>query len=231
MLFTLSAIMTLWVAFGFARRLASGSSDVFWIVLGATASQIGSIAVVTSLAHALTPLGWILAQAALALGSAALFRVAWPLARRGSPVVVGRARINSLGVWLRALPPLALAGLACVVALVLCSAVTQAWTPILGTDERMYHASRVIYWIQHHSLFPYETHNDRQNVFPFGSELFFLWPVLLTNSEGIARMVCWLGYPLAAIAAYILLRTLRLTPTSAIAGALVLVSTPIVAES
>src|SRR5262249_34555636 len=117
------------------------------------------------------------------------------------------------------------------VAFVLCSAVSQAWTPILGTDERMYHASRVIYWIQHHSLLPYETHNDRQTVFTFGSELFFLWPVLLTNTEAIARMVFWLGYPLAAIGAYILLRTLRLTPTGAMAGALVLVSTPIVAES
>ena len=38
------------------------------------------------------------------------------------------------------------------------------------------------YWIQNQSVFPFATHNERQNIVPFGSELFFLWPVLLTKS-------------------------------------------------
>jgi hypothetical protein len=84
------------------------------------------------------------------------------------------------------------------------SAVTQIATPIRGGDERMYHASRVIYWIQYQTAFPFVTHNDRQKIVPFGSELFFLWPVLLTHSEVIGRIVFWLAYPCAAIGQYLL---------------------------
>ncbi len=111
------------------------------------------------------------------------------------------------------------------------SAVTQAATPIYGYDERTYHASRVIYWIQHQTIFPFVTHNIRQTMVPFGSELFFLWPVLLTKTEWVGRLIFWLAYPLAAASQYFLLRTLKLSRSIALVGVLMLISTPIVASS
>ena len=93
-------------------------------------------------------------------------------------------------------------------------------TPIYSGDEKMYHASRVLYWIQHRSVFPYVSHNDRQTVSPFGSELFFLWPVLLTRTESIGRMVFWLAYPGVAVGQYWLLRSLRLSSGLALLGGL-----------
>src|SRR5262249_48963561 len=113
-------------------------------------------------------------------------------------------------------------------AFLISSAVAQFATPIIGFDEKMYHASRVIYWLQHQSLLPYETHNDRQTVFNSGAELFFLWPVLFTRSETISRMIFWLGYPVMAVAAHLVLRAMRLSRGASIAGTLVLISTPIV---
>src|ERR1017187_9875133 len=75
-------------------------------------------------------------------------------------------------------PPLSAWGLAMLtvaLATLALSAVTQIATPIHSGDEMMYHASRVLYWIQHQTVFPFVTHNDRQTLLPFGSELLFLW--------------------------------------------------------
>ncbi|MES2878020.1 MAG: hypothetical protein V4713_06310 [Pseudomonadota bacterium] len=111
------------------------------------------------------------------------------------------------------------------------SVVMQTATPIYDGDEKMYHASRVLYWIQHQTVFPFVTHNIRQTMIPFGSELFFLWPVLLTKTEVVGRFVFWLAYPLAAAGQYFLLRTMKLSRTIALVGVLILISTPLVASS
>ncbi len=121
-----------------------------------------------------------------------------------------------------------LAVLTCATLFLLLSAAAQLFTPIYIGDEKMYHASRVLYWINNNSVFPYTTHNDRQTVFTFGSELFFLWPVLLTKTEVVGRAIFWLGYPFAAIGQYFVLRALALSRGCALTGMLVLISTPIV---
>jgi hypothetical protein len=119
----------------------------------------------------------------------------------------------------------------CTCGLIVLSGLSQLATPINIWDDRMYHASRVLYWIQYRSVFPYISHNDRQTVTPFGSELFFLWPVLLSRTESVGRMFFWLAYPGAAIGQYLLLRGLRLSRELALVGALILLSTPLVADS
>ena len=116
---------------------------------------------------------------------------------------------------------------ACAIGLMAASGVIQWCTPIFQGDEKMYHASRVIYWLQHETVFPYTTHNDRQNVFTFGSELFFLWPVVLTRVETAGRMIFWLGYPFAAVGEYLLFRSLGASRLLALVGMTALVSTPI----
>src|SRR5205823_10697251 len=110
-----------------------------------------------------------------------------------------------LDLWLRtrafllALRFVLLAGLLCVAIFISLSLINQIMAPISGFDERMYHASRVLYWISNHSIFPYMTHNDRQVMIPFGAELLFLWPVLFTKSELFGRVIFWLAYPFSTI--------------------------------
>ena len=70
-------------------------------------------------------------------------------------------------------------------------------------------------------FFPYTTHNDRQIVFTFGGELFFLWPLLFTKTELIGRMVFWLGYPLATTGLYLLLRALNVNRNASMIGSLI----------
>ena len=139
--------------------------------------------------------------------------------------------MRSVRAFMVSLSPVALAVLMCTCGLIILSGISQLATPINICDDRMYHASRVLYWIQHRSVFPYISHNDRQTVSPFGSELFFLWPVLLTRAESIGRMVFWLAYPGVAIGQYWLLRSLRLSRGLALLGGLILLSTPLVADS
>src|SRR6185295_252421 len=98
---------------------------------------------------------------------------------------------SALGTFVTALSTWGATALILIIGMLALSAITQIATPIHTGDEKMYHASRVIYWIQNQSVFPFATHNDRQNITPFGSELFFLWPVLLTKTELIGRFVFW----------------------------------------
>jgi len=84
------------------------------------------------------------------------------------------SRVHRSGVeFLGELSPASMAIFGCALGLVAVSGAIQWFTPLFEGDEKMYHASRVLYWLQHQTVFPYITHNDRQNVFTFGSELFF----------------------------------------------------------
>ncbi|WP_216350754.1 glycosyltransferase family 39 protein, partial [Hydrogenophaga sp. A37] len=118
-----------------------------------------------------------------------------------------------------------------IVTVVLLAMARQGMEPLRNSDDWLYHATRVVHWIQNRSAFPYSAHVIQQNIVPFGSELFFLWPVLLTQSEWVGRLVFGLALPLAAVGQYLLLRTLRQGQTVALAGVLILVSTPLVLAS
>jgi hypothetical protein len=118
-----------------------------------------------------------------------------------------------------------------IVAVVIANVIVQARTPLSHFDDRMYRASRAAYWLENRSILPWETHNDRQVAFPFGSELMFFWPVLMTRSEAVGRTVFALVAPLCAIGAYLVAREALVSRTAALAGALLLVVTPQVAQT
>jgi hypothetical protein len=103
----------------------------------------------------------------------------------------------------------------------------QAILPVSGIDERTYHASRAAYWMQNRSIFWYETHNDRQVVFPFGGDLFFAWGVLFTKSELVGRLLFWLGFPLGVFQAGLVCRAAGVGRRAAQAAALLLAATPV----
>jgi len=146
------------------------------------------------------------------------------------PVDAIKQSFSTMRSFLSSLSAGALVLLSLVTIFVLFSGLERYLTPIRGGDERMYHASRVLYWTQNRTIFPYATHNDRQNVFPYGSELFFLYPILFTKEEVIGRIVFWLGHPVAVIGLYFLLRELEIGKKISLAGTLIFTGTPIVIE-
>ncbi len=230
MLFCLSFVLLVWPARRLSERLASTEAEKFWLFVGAIMLQLGTIPSLTSVIHQLRPAGWILTQAVICIIVGYFTGGLGPfdLSRRGQR---WRESYEKLRSFVVSLSPVALAVLMCTCGLILLSGISQLATPIIIWDDRMYHASRVLYWIQHRSVFPYISHDDRQTVTPFGSELFFLWPVLLTRTESIGRLVFWSAYPGIAIGQYWLLRSLRLSRGLALLGGLILLSTPLVADS
>jgi hypothetical protein len=230
LLFCLSFVLLVWPALRLSERLASTAAERFWLFVGAIMLQLGTIPSLTSAIHQLHPAGWILTQAVICIIVVYFTGGLGPidLSQRGQRWRESYVRLRAFVV---SLSPGALAVLMCSCGLIILSGISQLATPINIWDDRMYHASRVLYWIQHRSVFPYISHNDRQTVSPFGSELFLLWPVLLTRAESIGRMVFWSAYPGVAIGQYWLLRSVRLSRGLALLGGLILLSTPLVADS
>lgn len=230
MFFFISLLLMIWVSLRWASRLASTPADGYWIFVASLMLQVGAITSLTSLVHQLTPAGWLLVQGLLcALTLRFTGGWHWPT-RQGVEQAVRRLR-SGLAAFVGGLSVWGLLLLCVIGAVVLLAMVRQGMEPLRNSDDWLYHATRVIHWIQNRSVFPYSAHIIQQNIVPFGSELFFLWPVLLTKSELVGRLVFGLALPLATVGQYLLLRALRLGQTAALAGVLVLVSTPLVLSS
>jgi hypothetical protein len=200
-----------------AGALARPGPDRFWVAIAAAAMQVGTIATISSALRRFEPTTVLLLQTGLSAAVAALVR----LRRRPpeAPLTLGPV-IG--GDWVCA----ALA--AATVLLLAVAGLQQAVTPISGQDEGMYHAPRMAYWLQHRSIFPYRTPNDRQIAFPFGCELVAAWPLLFVKAEWLARMVFWLEFPGATAGVWIVARVIGASRRAALAGSLLFAATPAV---
>ena len=228
--FVLSAVLLCWTSALIASCVKTEARGRFWIFVASMAIHLGVISEATSLFEKLDALAW--------LGLQFLFFIVIVILSKQ----VGRSAFDTAGhtpkgiteyieTWLvciRSIQPSMLVLSLFPITLIFLSGLEQYLTPISNFDERMYHASRVLYWLQNQSIFPYLTHNDRQVVFGFGGELFFLWPVLFTKTELIGRMIFWSGYPIAAIGLYSLLRELEASSEVSVLGTFVFTATPIV---
>ena len=230
MIFSVSLLLLFLSSLRLSSRLTGSRGDGFWIFVASVMLQLGTIASLASLVHQLHPKAWLLVQVLI---YAVILRFTGGMSQPNLRcLIVGWSRLRSgLVAFVAELSLFGLMALIAIGGILALSFVTQAATPIYGYDDKMYHASRVLYWIQHQTVFPFVTHNIRQTIIPFGSELFFLWPVLLTKTEVVGRLVFWLAYPLAAAGQYILLRKMELSRTIALVGVLILISTPLVATS
>jgi hypothetical protein len=223
-IFGLSALLLICTSLLVACWISPKSAERFWIFVATICLQLGAIKALGSVFSELNRTFWITSQVLLFIVVVYFgrrLRQSSEASKSGSKPTAFAGALSSSGLAL----------LICSVVLIALSGIAQIATPIHIGDEKMYHASRVIYWIQHQSAFPFESHNDRQTMFTFGSELFFLWPVLLTKSELVGRAIFWLGYPCAATGLYCLLRILKLSRSLALFGVLILVSTPLVSSS
>ncbi len=200
------------------RLLGLRGDDAFWGGVLAIFLQWGAIATALSLLRALTTGGWVLS---LLLITAAVLALAARRAGRRPPgdVAERAARVSR--------PPSGLASPA--VALLAAAAFVVQWgTPLSKGDDLMYHGSRVLYWVQQRSLLPFETHNDRHNVFPFAGELPFLVGVLLSRSERLARVLHLSALPLVLWGIVRLGRSLGVRPALAGLLPLLFLATPLV---
>ena len=203
-----------------ARRLTRSPAELLWMAPALVSLQIGALASLLSLGGWMTPQAWL-------AGQTLVFTLAFLWTRRTSRPVrwgVGKA----LRDWWNGAPLLARAAIAASVLFVAASGVRQAVAPLYAHDDRNYHASRVAYWMQNASILPYPTHNERQVAFPFGSELYFLWPVLFTKAEAAGRVVFWLGLPLAAVGIHVVAGKAGVREPFRSLAVLLFVSTPIV---
>jgi hypothetical protein len=192
--------------------------DRFWMWAIVAPSQLGLAACVTSLFNAFDGIPFLAAQALIAgamWGLSARFRrrdiLVEPERMNG-----GKRRVDAAIVFM--------ALLACTLLTVsLCECLM---TQLVGVDERMYHASRVAYWLQHRNVFYFQTNNDRQVAFPFGAELVFAWPLLFVKNEVIGRGFHWLAVPGSAAGIAAVCRILGLNGRVAMARALAYLATP-----
>ena len=197
--------------------------EKFWIFIASAALQLGTLATVLSLFRVLNVSAWLLLQLVF------LFFSGYFCKYKQIPFSFSTASVGQLDLQNSSLTVKSLFML--VVCVVLLSGIIRFLTPICDFDAKMYHASRVMYWLQNESIFPFVTHNDRQIVFPFGGELTFLWPMLFLKNDILAKMVFWLGYPLSACGLYALLREVNNKTVICLVGVLVFLTTPIILNS
>jgi hypothetical protein len=223
LLLVASIILLIYCSHRIADRLARDRADYFFIAVAIAALQIGTLALLLSPFDGLTPICWVGAQTIVILPLALAISRFVPAVRDARPLRPFPQCISifncSNGARL----------IAALIALVMAITVAkQAFLPISNVDDRNYHASRTAYWMQHHNLLPWVTHNDRQVVAPLGGELIFFWPTMITRSELPGLFVFWFSYPFSAIAVFLILRELGHTNLASATGSLVLCFTPMI---
>jgi hypothetical protein len=210
-----SAALLLYVAGRVGRRFGETIGDQFWITVAAIVLQIAVVAQVLSPVHQLRPVAFLIVQVIVAL----IVRLTI------KPPAFDRRLFRDHVRLLKATPTRRMLLLVIGLLLLLALAVIIA-VPINGFDDRMYRASRAAYWLQHRSLLPWNSQNDRQTAFPFGGELMFFWPILFTRDEVLGRLSFFAGIPLCAAGLYTVMRQLRVSRTVALIGVLILLTTP-----
>jgi hypothetical protein len=75
-------------------------------------------------------------------------------------------------------------------------------------DALTYHLSRVGYWMQYQSLYPWPTPDPRQTTFPMNAELGVMWTILWWGTDRLSGFVQWSTVPVIMLAVYGLTRLL-----------------------
>jgi 4-amino-4-deoxy-L-arabinose transferase-like glycosyltransferase len=73
-------------------------------------------------------------------------------------------------------------------------------------DSLTYHLSKVGYWLQYQSFYPWTTANLRQTIFPMNAELGLLWSTLWWGNDQLTGFVQWLTVPAIMLSLYGLVR-------------------------
>jgi hypothetical protein len=74
--------------------------------------------------------------------------------------------------------------------------------PPENSDSVIQHLSRIGYWLQYQSYYPWPTSNLSQTTYPMNAELAILWTILWRGNDQFAGFVQWLTIPVIMIGIY-----------------------------
>lgn len=80
--------------------------------------------------------------------------------------------------------------------------------PPYNWDSLTQHLSRIGYWLQYQSFYPWPTTKLSQTMFPMNAELGILWTILWWGNDQLAGFVQWITVPVIMIGIYGLVRLL-----------------------
>jgi 4-amino-4-deoxy-L-arabinose transferase-like glycosyltransferase len=93
-------------------------------------------------------------------------------------------------------------------------------------DSMTYHLSRVGYWLQHESFYPWPTPNPRQTTFPMNAEIGAMWTILFVGTDRLAGFVQWSAGLVSMVAIMGLSRLLGANRAQAVFAALLWATLP-----
>ena len=219
----MSACIALAFGLALAHRLCPMSrADRFWVAVAACSGHVYVLLTLLSIPRALRPVPFLIGQSAL-LGLALWWcgfgwvpRWRIPNLRRGLALV--RSDVPTL---------IAVTIAACLLAL---SFVHRVLTPVTSFDARCYHASRVCYWVQNASMGYFHTNAFHHNAYSAGAGAIFLWPMVFTRFEFLARLVFWTAVPLLTFGLYTGSRALGISRRVSLLAPAAFLATPLVFE-
>ena len=184
-------------------------------LLGIYVLAFADIVLVLELAGLLSAVG---VYAVMALQALVLACVLLLWFQRGRPaLLVPLARANLRGWWSRwrviFRQPLLLLLAAAVGLVYLRHAQMVLVLPVDSFDSLAYHLSRVGYWLQYGSYYPWPTAQLHQTIFPMNSELAVLWTILWWGTDQLAGFTQWIAVPAIMLAIYGLVRLLGYSAT------------------
>jgi len=185
MLLLLSFFLLGWIALSATALLRFQSRTAylvslylfFWGALVFTAQ-------VCSLFYQINQLTWLILQGVLALGM-----LGWWL-RDKSPSLLGPFT-QPIKLPRFAEHPLLYGFGTVVMAAYLVGAVLILAVPPNTHDAMTYHLTRIGYWLEQGSFYPWPTNNPRQTSFPFNAETGVMWTILFSGSSQLAGFIQW----------------------------------------
>jgi 4-amino-4-deoxy-L-arabinose transferase-like glycosyltransferase len=106
------------------------------------------------------------------------------------------------------------------------AAVLILVVPPNNNDSLSTHLSRVGYWLQHGSFFPWPTPRIYQLIYPVNAQLQLLWTILFWGSDQLAGFVQWFAALGSIVAVFGLARLLGWKPPQATFASLIYASFP-----
>lgn len=167
-----------------------------------------------------SPLFWLATQMALAGGAYAYagrpsFRFTLPRLTRA--MVVASLRRHPV-LWVLGVFLVGLYALAAVITVIM---------PPNEFDTLSYRLVRVIYWLQHGHIYPWDTHDYRQITYPPNTELLWGWTILGLGTDRLVGMVGWTVTPVVAGLVYAMGRLLAFTRSQSLFAALLWLTLPL----
>jgi hypothetical protein len=98
--------------------------------------------------------------------------------------------------------------LACIIGILILTAVVAWFAPVQTYDSLNYHMSRVAHWAQNHSLRPFATGIEKQNYMSPGAEIAVLQAYVLAQGDRFANFVEWFAMVVSLIGASLIAKQL-----------------------